>query len=226
MRIAVVGKGNTGQAVIDLLGNDNIYEIFDSNNAVVIEKLNSADAVIVFVSAEVLAKILPVLLETKTPIICGTTGINYTQDIVEKINANRQAWIIANNFSLSMVFIKEALNSLGKIKHLIPQLEYTIKETHHTKKIDAPSGTAVSWQKWLDVENCTISSERFGDIRGIHETKLNHEYETIELKHTAHDRKLFAQGAIWAAKYAIQNHNLFGFFQFEELVAKEYANEY
>ena len=226
MKIAVVGKGNTGQAVLDLLGSQNINEVFDSNNAVTVDRLNNADAIIIFVSAKVLEDMLPVLLETKTPIICGATGFDYTQDIVEQVTLNRNIWIVANNFSLSMVFIKEALNSLGKIQHLIPQLEYTIKETHHTRKLDAPSGTAISWQNWLGVDGCVISSERLGDIKGIHEVTLSYEYETIELKHTAHDRKLFAQGAIWAAKYAINNPNLYGFYQFEELVAKEYANEY
>lgn len=226
MKIAVVGKGNIGQAVLDLLGSQNIYEVFDSSNIVTAEKLNNVDAVIIFVSAKVLADILPVLLEAKTPIICGTTGFEYTRDVIEQVTLNKNIWIVANNFSLSMVFIKEALNSLGKIQHLIPQLEYTIKETHHTRKLDAPSGTAISWQNWLDVDSCAISSERLGDIKGIHEATLSYEYETIELKHTAHDRKLFAQGAIWAAKYAINNHSLYGFYQFEELVAKEYANEY
>ncbi|MED7787673.1 dihydrodipicolinate reductase C-terminal domain-containing protein [Francisella sp. 19X1-34] len=226
MKIVVVGKGNTGQAVLDLLGSQNIYEVFDSNNIVTVEKLNNADAVIVFVSAKVLQEILPVLLETKTPIICGATGFDYTQSMIEQIIVNKNMWIIANNFSLSMVFIKEALNSLGKIQYLIPQLEYTIKETHHTRKLDAPSGTAISWKNWLDVDSCKISSERLGDIKGIHKAELSYEYETIELKHTAHDRKLFAQGAIWAAKYAVNNSNLYGFYQFEELVAKEYANEY
>lgn len=226
MKIAVVGKGNTGQAVLDLLGKQNVYEVFDSNNLVTAERLNNADAVIVFVSASVLMEILPTLLEIQVPVICGTTGFNYTQNIVEKVNTSRQLWIVANNFSLSMVFIKEALASLGKIKHLIPHLEYKIKETHHVKKLDAPSGTAISWKEWLGIDDCTISSERFGDVKGIHEVKLDYEYETIELKHFAHNRKLFAQGAIWAAKYAIKNSSLFGFFQFEELVAKEYANEY
>ncbi|API86138.1 dihydrodipicolinate reductase C-terminal domain-containing protein [Francisella uliginis] len=226
MKIAIVGKGNTGQAVLDLLGSQNIYEVFDSNNTVTVEKLNNAEAVIIFVSAKILEDILPILLETKTPIICGATGFDYTQGVVEQVTLNKKVWIVANNFSLSMVFIKKALNSLGKIQHLIPRLECTIKETHHTRKLDAPSGTAISWENWLDIDSCAISSERLGDIKGIHEATLSYEYETIELKHTAHDRKLFAQGAIWAAKYAINNSDLYGFYQFEELVAKEYANEY
>ena len=223
MKIAVIGKGNTGQAVIDLLGKKNILKVFDSKNIVTLEELNQADAIIVFVSGEVLTKILPILLQTSTPVISGTTGFNYTQDIIENINKQGHTWIVANNFSLSMVFIKDALAALGKLESLIPQVEYSMNEIHHTKKLDAPSGTALSWRDWLSVKECEISSERIGDVKGIHEVKINYEYETIEFKHTAHDRKLFAEGAIWAAKYAINDQNLLGFHHFEEIV-KESVN--
>ncbi len=218
MKIAIIGKGKTGQAVIDSLSAENIFNIFDSNNTITQEKLDEADAAIVFVDSDTLTSIIPILLGTTTSIICGTTGFNYTDEIIEKININKKTWIVANNFSLSMVFVKQALQSLGKIKSLIPNAQYTIEETHHTEKLDAPSGTAVSWQKWANIKDCPISSIRLDDVKGIHNLKIDYEYESIEFKHTAHDRKLFAQGAIWSAKYAIQNPHLNGFYQFETLV--------
>ena len=218
MKIAVIGKGKTGQAVIDLLAKENIFDIFDSKNPLTIEKLNQADIAIVFVSYDTLTKIMPILLKTNTPIICGTTGFDYKESIVKEINTTNNTWVIANNFSLSMVFIKEALQSLGKIKNIIPEAQYAIKEIHHTQKLDAPSGTAISWQKWLDVDQCLISSIRLGDTKGIHDLNIDYEYESLEFKHTAHDRKLFAQGAIWAAQYITKNPTISGFHQFETLV--------
>lgn len=217
MKIAVIGKGKTGQAVIDLLGQANIYDVFDSKNVVSVEKLKNADAIIVFVSGEVLAEILDILLTVDMPVICGTTGFKYTKQVIQRVNDKNHTWIVANNFSLSMVFIKEALASLGKLKSLIPQAEYSIVETHHTKKLDAPSGTALAWQQWLE-EECDISSKRLADVKGIHELCIDYAYETIEFKHTAHDRKLFGEGAVWAARYAINNPKLVGFHHFETLV--------
>lgn len=218
MKIAIVGRGKTGQAVVDILGTDNIAEIFDSKNLVTLEKLDKADIAIIFVDRNTLTNIMPTLLNTRTPIVCGTTGFNYSKEIIENINVSKKTWVVANNFSLSMVFIKEALESLGKIKNLIPNTQYSIEETHHTQKLDAPSGTAVSWQQWTNVDECPISSIRVGDVKGIHDLRIDYEYESLQLKHIAHNRKLFAQGAIWTAKYIIQHPHTKGFHQFETLV--------
>jgi 4-hydroxy-tetrahydrodipicolinate reductase len=218
MKIAIVGKGKTGQAVVDILGTDNISEIFDSKNIVTSEKLDKADIAIIFVDRDTLINIMPILLNTATPIVCGTTGFEYSKEFIENINISKKTWVVANNFSLSMVFIKETLESLGKIKDLIPNAQYSIEETHHTQKLDAPSGTAVSWQQWANVDECPISSIRAGDVKGIHDLSIDYEYESLQFKHIAHDRKLFAQGAVWTAKYIIQHPNTKGFHQFETLV--------
>lgn len=85
MKIAVVGKGNTGQAVLDLLGSQSVYEIFDSSNTVTVEKLNNADAVIIFVSAKVLADILPILLETTTPLFVEQQVLNILKMLLSKL---------------------------------------------------------------------------------------------------------------------------------------------
>jgi len=87
---------------------------------------------------------------------------------------------------------------------LLRNPEFHIHEVHHIHKQDAPSGTALSWQDWLGKE-AAISSAREGDVKGLHELHIKTEYESIYLKHEAHDRKLFAEGAIWTAKYLMEN---------------------
>jgi 4-hydroxy-tetrahydrodipicolinate reductase len=218
MKFAIIGKGKTGKAVIASLDSTNISNVFDSKNTPTIEMLDQADVVIVFISSEALTTIMPVLLGTSTPIVCGTTGFAFTDDFITKVNIRKNTWVIANNFSLSMVFIKQALESLGKIQNLIPQAQYKINETHHTQKVDVPSGTAISWEQWLNVDKCPISSIREGDVKGIHIVNVDYEYESIQFEHIAHDRKLFAQGAIWAANYIHNNPQICGFNQFETLV--------
>jgi 4-hydroxy-tetrahydrodipicolinate reductase len=221
MKIAIIGKGKTGKAVIDLLDSTNISGIFDSTNNPTVEMLDNVDVVIVFIPSDALTIVMPILLRTSTPIVCGTTGFIYTDKLIATINTGKNTWVIANNFSLSMVFIKQALESLGKIQSLIPQAQYSIKETHHTQKVDIPSGTAISWEQWLNVDKCPILSIREGDVKGIHNMGVNYEYESIKFEHIANDRKLFAQGAIWAAHHIHNNPQICGFNKFETLVNGE-----
>ena len=85
--------------------------------------------------------------------------------------------------------------------------EFHIHEVHHKEKKDAPSGTALSWQEWLG-QNAHISSDRQGDVKGIHSLHIKNENESIWLKHEAHRRELFAEGAIWSAKYLLKHPHI------------------
>ncbi|WP_395946602.1 dihydrodipicolinate reductase C-terminal domain-containing protein [Caedibacter taeniospiralis] len=218
MKIAVIGKGKTGQSVIDLLSRKEVVEVFDSQNVVTVEKLNKADVAIVFVNAKVLDNILPVLLQSKVAIVCGTTGFKYDADFIQKVQMRQQTWVVANNFSLSMVLIKDMLHTLGHLQNLVGSTCFRLTETHHTQKLDAPSGTAISWQEWLKVKDCPIESIRKEDVKGEHVLQVHNDYESIELKHVAHDRRLFAEGAVWSARFIYENKILSGFYQFDELV--------
>lgn len=221
MKVAVIGCGKTGQAVVDLLKADEITDVFDVNNVATVEKLNKADVAIVFVSADVLKNILPTLLQSEVAVVCGTTGFNYTEDFIQKIKEHGQTWVVANNFSLSMVLIKEMFNTLGNLQHLITNMRFQLRETHHIQKLDAPSGTALSWQSWLNVKDCPIDSVRKEDVKGEHMLQAYNEYESIEFKHVAHDRRLFAEGAVWSARYLCKNVVDEGLCQFDELVRSE-----
>ncbi|MCF6768301.1 dihydrodipicolinate reductase [Thiotrichales bacterium 19S11-10] len=218
MKVAVIGKGKTGQAVIDLLQKDQISGIFDSKNKVTVEKLAQADIAIVFVNAQVFKEIVPILLSAKIPVISGVTGFQYDEELIQTVNNEGLTWVVAHNFSLSMVFIKEALSSLGKLRHFSKNAQYSLSETHHVQKLDKPSGTALSWQKWLDLDSCPIESIRKEDVKGEHQLKIKNTFEIIEFSHTALDRKLFAEGAVWSAHYIYANQIIKGFYQFDEIV--------
>ena len=218
MKVAVIGKGKTGQAIIDLLTPVNISDIFDSKNSATVDKLNKAEVAIVFVNADVLRTILPILLQSKVAVVCGTTGFQYDECLIQEIQKNHQTWVVANNFSLSMVLIKQMLALMGSLQNLVPDTHFKLVETHHTHKKDAPSGTALSWRKWLNVGNCQIQSIREGEVKGEHALVVENPYECIEFKHIAHDRKLFAEGALWSARFICEHKTLKGFYQFDELV--------
>ena len=110
------------------------------------------------------------------------------------------------------------IETLSKAADLFDDSTFKIHEIHHTNKQDAPSGTAISFEKWLG-HKTEITSERAGDIVGIHELSFESADEVITLKHTAKDRSIFARGALWASKIINENKDIpFGRTTFNDLV--------
>jgi 4-hydroxy-tetrahydrodipicolinate reductase len=218
MKIAVLGKGKTGSKVIELLQDEKIpHTVFDSTNTPTIDSLKGHDVIISFLAQEPFES----YIESKLPLVCGTTGFKYTDDLKLKIKDQKLKWIVANNFSLGMNLVKSMIQTLGKANLLVSAPEYKIHEVHHTKKLDAPSGTAISFMNWLGHE-CPITSERIGDVIGFHEITLKTKTEEIKLSHNALDRKIFAEGAVFAAKKILSSSNLnFGITSFQEIIEKE-----
>lgn len=216
MKVAVIGTGKTGAKVLERVGRENAVGPFNSQNPVTVEALQAADVGIAFVNAEVAKQIIPVAMEAKLPIVWATTGIDWPADLDATLKEKKITWVYGNNFSLAMGLARKMLHILGKANQLIDDFDYRLHEVHHTKKIDAPSGTAVWWQKWLGA-NCEITSERIGDVVGIHEATLETPEESILLRHESKDRALFAKGAIFSAEKILQGNLPAGFLSFEYL---------
>ncbi|MFT4929192.1 MAG: 4-hydroxy-tetrahydrodipicolinate reductase [Phenylobacterium sp.] len=221
MNIAIIGDGRTGQQVVKLLQSDTEHQIsgiYNSRNPVSVEALQQADVAIVFVPPTVIESLIPVLLAAKIDVVCGTTGYEWPQSLREQVASNNNRWVCAHNFSLAMNLMRHCLGILGKSGLLLGNPQYQIEEVHHTKKLDSPSGTAISWRDWL-AHDCEINAIREGDVIGIHELKLETEFEKIQLRHESKDRALFGQGAIWAAVNLIsQPPEQVGFVPFSTLV--------
>lgn len=203
MNIAVIGRGKTGQAVIDSLDGHDLH-IFHSQHPATEDALASVDIAIVFVNASTMDKLLPILIAAKCPVVCGTTGFQWPSDLSERVKA---PWVLAHNFSLSMTILEKCLHELGKLNTLLPNAHFQIDETHHLDKKDAPSGTAIHWKDWLGVETKTLS-HRLADSTGSHELSISTDFEKVTLRHDALDRRLFAQGAVWAAEQLLAHPSL------------------
>lgn len=206
MKISVIGTGKTGGKVVEML-DDNLAYAFDGSNPPTLAKLKESDAVIIFVPGDAVDEIIDLVLESGTPAVWGSTGYTWADDLDEKIKMKQTKWVTATNFSLGMNLIRNAINIIAKGSEILKNPEFSIHEIHHTHKKDAPSGTAISWREWLG-EELEITSERVGDVNGIHELTVQTETEKITLRHEALDRSLFAEGAIWAAEQLINNKNL------------------
>lgn len=223
MKIAVIGTGKTGGEVLDLLDEDQVIGPFDSTRQPTIEKLQQADAAILFVPASAVESLLQPLIESEIPAAWATTGYNWPNSLDARLKKKNVTWVRASNFSLGMGIARRCLNVIGNTSSVLNNPSFNIHEVHHVHKKDAPSGTALSWQEWLG-KKARITSERKGDIKGIHKLEVRTEGESIWLKHRAHDRKIFAEGAIWAAEQLVKQDLSAGFQNFTTLFDKVMHN--
>ncbi len=207
MKTAIIGKGRTGGALLSLLDDNQIIGPFGRSNPATLDALKRAEVAICFVPGEAMPDLMPLLLKANLPVVWGVTGYQWPETINQQLVDAGLTWVKGHNFSLTMPLVKHALNALGLIKSLDPSSDFAIHEIHHTGKLDAPSGTALSWGEWLvdqqagfGLDDINITSDRVGDVVGDHKITITSGDETITLHHQAHDRRLFARGALWAAE--------------------------
>jgi len=219
MNFAILGNGKTGKEVQTLLTEDN-YTVFNQSNHPTLSRLKGHDVIISFLPGTPFVNLIPLFIESKIPVVTGSTGFVWPDDINSRLISNNLCWIYANNFSLGMNIINLMISRMKQISLLTNNYSFSLHEIHHSKKLDTPSGTAKEWKKWLN-EDITITSERVGDVIGIHELNLDLFDETITLKHNAKSRKVFATGALFAAEKILQKNFLSpGLHQFNEMILK------
>nr|BDT28436.1 dihydrodipicolinate reductase domain/dihydrodipicolinate reductase domain multi-domain protein [Bacteriovorax sp. HI3] len=219
MKIALLGKGKTGGKVLELLIEKKIpHTVFDSKNHPTLESLKGHDVVISFLTGDVFGEYMPLLIDAKIPVVTGSTGISFGNELANTLQKNNIKWIYATNFSLGMNLVHQMILIMKNAGSILSDYSFSMNEIHHTKKLDAPSGTALSWKNWAGHE-MNITSERIGDVIGIHELTLKTATEEITLKHTALDRKIFAEGALYAAN--IISTLTPGLHLFQDVVQKE-----
>ncbi|MBS1963439.1 MAG: hypothetical protein JST04_14585 [Bdellovibrionales bacterium] len=135
--------------------------------------------------------------KTKIPFVIGTTGWSPDEDAAVLASAKTMPILRASNFSLGVFLCRAALRDWAGYPELA-DWRVTMRELHHTRKKDAPSGTALSLREALGRE-IAITSVREGDIVGIHEVILESATEKLTLVHEAKSRAVFAEGALEAA---------------------------
>ncbi len=216
MNIAVIGTGKTGGELLGLIPEDHIIGPFNTENEPTVEKLKPADVAIIFVPGSSVDAIFDTVLESKVPAVWGSTGYDWPDDLDQRLRDEKIKWLRASNFSLGMNIIRRCISIISKGSELLQEPVFHIHEIHHTDKKDAPSGTAISWKEWLGKE-AEITSERKGDIKGIHEMEMKTESESIFLKHRAHNRAVFAKGAIWSAEQLVKDSTAPGFHTIETI---------
>lgn len=203
MKVAVIGSGKTGGHVLHLVNKSDVVGPFGRSNPVSAEKISTADVGVIFVPGEAFLEMLPTLLESKKPMVIGATGMEWPAGLDAELKKRGLAWVHATNFSLGVQLFRQLIKTVNKLQKSLPSFKAELLDIHHTKKLDAPSGTAKSLAAWSNFP-VHIDAKREGDVVGFHEMTLTFPQETVKISHNAHDRALFAQGALDVAKLWIK----------------------
>jgi len=167
----------------------------------------------------------------RIPLVVGTTGWYNKMDVLkEKCATLNSSLLWASNFSIGVNIFFKINQELAKLMNKYENYDVSIEEIHHTAKLDAPSGTAISLandiignikrkNKWVlgesdNKSNLSINSKRVDPIPGTHSIKYESEIDDIEIIHTAKSREGFAMGSVIAAEWLVDKK---GWYEFKEV---------
>lgn len=226
MEIALIGYGAMGKIIAHLAENKNhkIAVIVDETAANfsaerLAEKLKIADVAIDFTVAEAVERNVEACLLANIPLVEGTTGWNAKREKIEKMvkDANG-AFVFGANFSVGVNLFYRIADFASELFSKFTDYEAFIEERHHSRKKDAPSGTALKLKdiiaKHIE-KKFSVAATRAGNIPGTHIVGFDGIADTIELTHRARSREGFASGAILAAEW-IKGKN--GFYEFTDVM--------
>lgn len=207
MFLIIVGTGAMGQVIKECAVEDGSFERIE-----MVEPLENnwpeekADLIIDFSHPQATRGIYEYCRKQRggIPVVMGTTGHSEAEEqligMIEKICPI----VRKSNFSRGI----EALNRIAaEAKEMLPAADVRIEEIHHTKKKDAPSGTARTLGEILEIGEESMSSMRMGNVVGVHKVYFALEDEEVEIVHRAHSKRIFAQGALEAGKKAAEKRN-------------------
>ena len=226
MKIALLGYGRMGKAIEKIAverGHEIVLKV-DENTADY--NVSVADVAIDFSIPTAAVGNLTNCFTSGVPVVSGTTGWLDSYDEMKSLcESNNGSFIYASNFSLGVNLFFELNKKVAQLmKPMLGTYGVTTEEIHHTKKLDAPSGTAITiaegiientdFEGWKlyegDKNNIAITAKRVGDVPGTHSVTYHSEVDEIEIKHTAYNRQGFALGAVVAAEWLQNKKGIYG----------------
>ncbi|GIM52473.1 4-hydroxy-tetrahydrodipicolinate reductase [Capnocytophaga cynodegmi] len=224
MKIALLGYGKMGKTIEKLAlerGHEIVLKIDDSKTSY---DISVADVAIEFSTPDSAFGNIVSCVQKQVPLVVGTTGWlkNYDK-AVEICKEYRGAFLYASNFSIGVNVFFALNKKLAKLMAPLKNYDVSIEEIHHTQKLDAPSGTAITLAEGI-IQNSDktawklgqaktteipIEAKRIENVPGTHIITYESQVDTIEIKHTAHSREGFALGAILAAEWILGKEGVF-----------------
>ncbi len=245
MNIALIGYGQMGQRIEELSKETetSISLILDEHNnedgeGITEESMSEVDVAIDFSHPDAFVINAEKVLQTGTPLVIGTTGwLDRIKDIGARCKKAGTPVIYGSNFSLGVQLFAKLMRKAGELFGGSELFDEVLHEVHHTRKADAPSGTAytlvdqyleggkqdrkieygIPEEGRVDKDRFYVTSQRLGSVFGEHQLRINSEYDDITLTHQARSRDAFASGALQAARWIVNQQP--GFYKLEDVVA-------
>jgi 4-hydroxy-tetrahydrodipicolinate reductase len=224
MKIALLGYGKMGHVIERIAlerGHTIVLKKSKNDN---FSGLSDADVAIDFSVPESAYEHIVTCFEHQIPVVSGTTGwLNQYDEAVKICLQKEGAFIYGSNFSLGVNLFFEMSKKLAQLIQPYSGYQVSMEEIHHTQKLDAPSGTALTiaqgiiensnFKHWSmekeNTESLYIDVKRIDQVAGTHKIFYKSEVDTIELSHIAHNRDGFALGAVIAAEWLADKKGVF-----------------
>ena len=226
MKIALIGHGRMGK-LIERLAREQGHEIAcvvedshaDSRASDLAESLKSCHVAIDFTVADAVPRNVEACLLANVPLVEGTTGWNDQRDAIEKLVLEADgAFVFGANFSIGVNLFYRIIDHASKLLAKFPQYEVFIEEQHHSRKKDAPSGTALKLKDLISrhiEQDFSVAATRAGSIPGTHRVGFDGAADQILFEHTARSREGFGAGALMAAEWIVGRK---GFYEFTDVI--------
>lgn len=232
MKIALIGYGAMGK-IVERLAVEKGHEIagvIDESGsslsaAELADKLRGADVAIDFSVAEAVGRNVEACVAAEVPLVEGTTGWQDRRTAIEQVvREGNGAFIFGANFSIGVNLFYRIADFTAELFSKFPEYEAFIEERHHSRKKDAPSGTALKLKEVVSrhiERDFTVAATRAGNIPGTHTVGFDGPADQITLTHTARTREGFASGSILAAEWIVGKKGVYEFTEIiDQLVAK------
>ncbi|WP_271783060.1 4-hydroxy-tetrahydrodipicolinate reductase [Aquimarina algiphila] len=224
MKIALLGYGKMGKTIEKIATERGHTIILKVDKEDTTYDLSEADVAIDFSIPTAAVNNITNCFNAGVPVVSGTTGwLDHYEDMVALCKEKKGGFIYASNYSLGVNLFFELNRKLAKMMAPLEGYNIAMEEIHHTEKLDAPSGTAITlaegiientdkteWQLDNGGKNIIpIIAKRIDKVPGTHTVNYTSEVDDIEIKHTAHNRNGFALGAVVAAEWLTDKTGVF-----------------
>lgn len=210
VRLAVIGMGRMGRAIAGL-APERGFDVVATLGADATKRgidaalLNGAEVAIEFTAPDSAAGNIRALASAGCPAVVGTTGwYAALPEVSEHVRVTQTALLWAPNFSIGVNIFERVVAEASRLFGSAGGFDAHLVETHHTAKKDAPSGTALMLARTASDalgREVPVTSVRTGSVPGTHELIFDAAFETVRLEHAARDRRVFAEGALLAARW-------------------------
>ncbi len=219
-KLAIIGMGKMGRAIDQLAaerGWDVVARLDVADNphgeGITRETLRGADVAVDFTTPAAAVDNVHATVSAGCPIVVGTTGwYAALPGLSAWVQERDGALLTAPNFSVGVAVFEQVLQAAAKLFAGVPGFDAHMVETHHTAKKDAPSGTALKLARGVSEalgRDLPITAVRVGSVPGTHELIFDAPFEQVRLVHEARDRRVFAEGALVAARWLIGRRGVF-----------------